>query len=213
VASVNVYSSAKVNELTDGAVVGASLAGDHLVLTLRDGSTIDVGAVLTALIYATTTTAGAVELATDTEAIAGTSADLAITPLSLAAVVATATAKGLVELATTSEATTGTDTVRAVTPAGLKAMTDTKQPLDSDLTAIAALTGTNDNVIQRKSGAWTERTMAQVATDLAATGEFPDLMLYNGSAYADADGGKVYIGAVDPGAVSNGSVWFDTTGT
>lgn len=42
-----------------------------------------------------------------------------------------------------------------------------KQPLDSDLTAIAGLTPTNDDIIQRKSGAWTNRTMAQLKTDLA----------------------------------------------
>jgi hypothetical protein len=41
------------------------------------------------------------------------------------------------------------------------------QPLDSDLTAIAALTPTNDDVVQRKSGAWTNRTPAQLKTDLA----------------------------------------------
>jgi hypothetical protein len=40
------------------------------------------------------------------------------------------------------------------------------QPLDSDLTAIAALTPTNDDVIQRKAGAWTNRTMAQLAADV-----------------------------------------------
>lgn len=39
--------------------------------------------------------------------------------------------------------------------------------LDSDLTAIAGLSPANDDVIQRKSGAWTNRTMAQVKTDLA----------------------------------------------
>lgn len=46
--------------------------------------------------------------------------------------------------------------------------TDTSglQPLDSDLTAIAALTPTNDDIIQRKAGAWTNRTMAQLAGDL-----------------------------------------------
>ncbi len=44
------------------------------------------------------------------------------------------------------------------------------QPLDSDLTAIAALAPTNDDVIQRKAGAWTNRTMAQLIADLAALG-------------------------------------------
>ena len=41
------------------------------------------------------------------------------------------------------------------------------QPLDSDLTAIAALSPSNDDVIQRKAGVWTNRTPAQVKTDLA----------------------------------------------
>lgn len=40
------------------------------------------------------------------------------------------------------------------------------QPLDSDLTAIAGLTPSNDHVIQRKGGAWVNRTIAQLLTDL-----------------------------------------------
>ena len=44
-----------------------------------------------------------------------------------------------------------------------------KQDLDSDLTAIAALSPTNDDLIQRKSGAWTNRTPAQFKTDLSLT--------------------------------------------
>lgn len=44
------------------------------------------------------------------------------------------------------------------------------QPLDSDLTAIAALTPSNDDIIQRKAGAWTNRTPAQLIADLAALG-------------------------------------------
>ena len=45
----------------------------------------------------------------------------------------------------------------------------TIQPLDSDLTAIAGLTPTNDDIIQRKAGTWTNRTPAQLKTDLALT--------------------------------------------
>lgn len=41
------------------------------------------------------------------------------------------------------------------------------QPADDDLTAIAALTPANDDVLQRKAGAWTNRTPAQLKTDLA----------------------------------------------
>lgn len=212
-ASVIVYSVDKVDDLLASMVVGASIVSGHLILQLNDDSTIDAGPVVSSLFDATTSSSGVVELATDVETQTGTDSVRAVTPLGLAAVVATATAKGLVELATTAEATTGTDTVRAVTPAGLKTVADTKQPLDSDLTTIAGLTATTDNVIQSKSGAWASRTMAQLATDLAATGEFPDMMLYNGSAYADSDGAKVYVGAVDPGSVTNGSVWFDTTGS
>jgi hypothetical protein len=44
-----------------------------------------------------------------------------------------------------------------------------KQTLDSDLTAIAGLSPSNDDLIQRKAGAWTNRTPAQVKTDLALT--------------------------------------------
>lgn len=42
-----------------------------------------------------------------------------------------------------------------------------KQPLDADLTAIAGLTPSNDDLIQRKSGAWINRTIAQVKSDLS----------------------------------------------
>lgn len=52
---------------------------------------------------------------------------------------ASASAQGIVELATSAETITGTDTARAVTPAGGAAA---YQPLDADLTAIAALTTT-----------------------------------------------------------------------
>jgi hypothetical protein len=52
-----------------------------------------------------------------------------------------------------------------------KTETDTalagKQASDSDLTAIAALTPTNNDILQRKAGAWTNRTTAQLKTDLA----------------------------------------------
>lgn len=44
-----------------------------------------------------------------------------------------------------------------------------KQPLDSDLTTIAGLSPSNDDIIQRKAGAWANRTPAQFKTDLALT--------------------------------------------
>lgn len=51
--------------------------------------------------------------------------------------------------------------------ADLQAVLDGKQPLDSDLTAIAALTPSNDDVIMRAAGVWTNRTVAQVKTTYA----------------------------------------------
>ncbi len=42
------------------------------------------------------------------------------------------------------------------------------QPVDADLTAIAALSPTNDDILQRKSGAWVNRTMTQLRADLLA---------------------------------------------
>ena len=60
--------------------------------------------------------------------------------------------------------------VAAVDPHADRAYTDTqvatRQPLDADLTAVAALTPTNDDILQRKAGAWVNRTIAQVKTDL-----------------------------------------------
>lgn len=44
------------------------------------------------------------------------------------------------------------------------------QPLNSVLTAFAAVTQTNDNFLQVKSGAWAGRTIAQVKSDLGLTG-------------------------------------------
>lgn len=46
-----------------------------------------------------------------------------------------------------------------------------KQPLDTDLTTIAALTPTNDDVLQRKAGAWTNRSIAQLSSDLNLSGK------------------------------------------
>ena len=42
-----------------------------------------------------------------------------------------------------------------------------KQPIDSDLTAIAGLTPSNDDIIQRKSSAWVSRTPSQFKVDLS----------------------------------------------
>jgi hypothetical protein len=43
------------------------------------------------------------------------------------------------------------------------------QPVDTDLTAIAGIAPSNDDIIQRKLGAWVNRTPAQLKTDLSLT--------------------------------------------
>lgn len=44
-----------------------------------------------------------------------------------------------------------------------------KQAANANLTAIAGLTPTNDDILQRKAGVWTNRTPVQVKADLALT--------------------------------------------
>lgn len=58
------------------------------------------------------------------------------------------------------------DVTQAELDAAIAALSSVYQPLASDLTAIAALSPSNDDVIQRKAGAWTNRTIAQLLSDL-----------------------------------------------
>lgn len=67
---------------------------------------------------------------------------------------------GLGNVDNTSDANKPVSTAQATALAG-------KQPIDSDLTAIAAISPSNDDIIQRKAGAWTNRTPSQFKTDLA----------------------------------------------
>lgn len=49
-----------------------------------------------------------------------------------------------------------------------KSQSDTNyQPKDSDLTSFAGLSPSNDDIVQRKAGAWTNRTPSQIKTDLS----------------------------------------------
>lgn len=151
-ATVTGITSAKAADIENASVVSGVIDEDnHLILTTHGGTDIDAGLLPTA------------EVVPD----------------------ATTSVKGIVELATSGETTTGTDAVRAVTPAGLKAATDIlngsissltttvggKQASSADLTAIAALTPSNDDILQRKAGSWVNRTMANLATDLSLSGK------------------------------------------
>lgn len=72
------------------------------------------------------------------------------------------------------------------------------QPLDSDLTAFAGLSPSNDDLLQRKAGAWTYRTLTQVKADLAiASGDVSGLgtaATRNVAASGNAASGEVVKG-------------------
>lgn len=70
-------------------------------------------------------------------------------------------------IVTSTGVTINTQDVDITLSAFSNAALDGKQPLDADLTAIAGLSPSNNDFIQRKSGAWTNRTIAQVKNDLA----------------------------------------------
>lgn len=75
-----------------------------------------------------------------------------------------------------------------------------KQPLDSDLTTIAGLTATTDNVIQSSGSAWASRTPAQLVTTLALP--YDVAMSYSGVPAASS-----VIRVVVPRAFVSGTSW------
>jgi hypothetical protein len=77
-----------------------------------------------------------------------------------------------------------TDASKPVSTAQQTAL-NAKQDLNSDLTAIAGLAPSNNDIVQRISGSWTNRTMAQLKTALAVTKT--DIGLSNVNNTADVD--------------------------
>lgn len=123
-----------------GVIVGATIDGSgHLILTKNDASTVDAGAVLGSVPNASTSVSGVTKYADNGTTSTGTSTTTAVTPAGLASVLS-----------------------------GISTAIAACQPGDTDLTAIAGLTPANNDIIQRKSGAWINRTMAQLLTDLSS---------------------------------------------
>lgn len=83
----------------------------------------------------------------------------------------------------------------------------TYQPLDSDLTTIAGLTPADDDIIQRKAGAWTNRTIAQYYADLqpSVKDDVYFTIPFFPAVLSPADAATYYIGA--------GSIAPSTTAT
>ena len=67
--------------------------------------------------------------------------------------------------------------------------------IDADLQTIADLSPTNDDVLQRKAGVWTSRTMAQLKTDLGAlyTTNIPFSILEAGLIYTNMPNSEQYL--------------------
>jgi hypothetical protein len=106
----------------------------------------------------------------------------------------------------------------------VKTAVDAKQNSSADLTAIAALTPSNDDFLQRKAGVWTNRTPTQVKVDLGIKGVIG--ASFDGLGSAIVVGSKVYITCPFAGTiigwsiVANGAsptctidVWKIATGT
>lgn len=92
------------------------------------------------------------------------------TALNLKADLASPTFTGTPSLPTGTTGVTqtpGDSTTKLATTAFVAALGATLQPLDSDLTTIAGLTPTTNNIIQSVAGAWASRTPAQAKAALA----------------------------------------------
>lgn len=83
-AAITGLTAARMLSIEGASVVSGTInAAGHLILTKKDGTTIDAGSALPALPDASTTQKGIVELATGAETDAGTDSTRAATPASL----------------------------------------------------------------------------------------------------------------------------------
>lgn len=87
------------------------------------------------------------------------------------------------------------------------------QPTDADLTAIAALSPSNDDVIQRKAGVWAKRTPAQLKTDLVLVKGDVGLPSANDTSDADKPVSTAQQTALDLKANSASLALVATTGS
>jgi hypothetical protein len=80
------------------------------------------------------------------------------------------------------------------------------EAFDADLLAIAGLTPSNDDVLQRKAGAWTNRTPAQLKTDLALVKTDVGLGNVDNTRDADKPVSTATQTALDAKVTANGAI-------
>ncbi len=153
----------------DTAILGAAVAAGDLFDLVDVSDTTDAATGTNKKILASEVALALISLgsiATDAEVTAAVAALSSVyQPLdadltAIAALTTTAFGRGLLILADASAARTALSLVPG---------TDVEAH-DTDLTTIAGLAPSNDDVIQRKAGAWANRTIAQLLVDLAAPG-------------------------------------------
>ncbi len=101
--------------------------------------------------------------ASGTGSVAATIANLAVTNAKVA------TGIDAVKIGDGTVSNTVFQYLSGVTSA-IQAQIDGKQATNANLTTISGLTPSNDDFLQRKAGAWANRTIAQVKTDLSLSG-------------------------------------------
>lgn len=88
------------------------------------------------------------------------------------------------------------------------------QPVDSDLTVIAGLTPANDDILQRKSGAWINRTIANLKTDLGlGSAAYTESSAYGTAANSPTSDQKAALAGTSGTAPSLSNKYVDNADT
>ena len=85
------------------------------------------------------------------------------------------------------------------------------ESLETLTDVFGGLAAVNDDILQYKSGVWTNRTLAQVLSDLALADTYPTVVLYSGSWPGSRPDGVTVIavgGTAAPSWLTSADLWF-----